>query len=145
MQAHRPCPFLDTKTYMASLIDKMMESSNDGCELRTVGAFQGLVKSPHGHQSGNPYRIPDEPALRSFDRRSAITLGARAARALRSCSIRRIENDAVGGACRNNAHVILDGDAQRPACALNDQFLRAQNRHLSNGWLVGVRGNNGGR
>src|SRR5260370_518620 len=44
-------------------------------------------------------------------RRSALALGARAARPLRVGSV-GIENDAIGGAFRNLAHVIFDADAQ---------------------------------
>jgi len=54
---------------------------------------------------------PDEPALGGFHRRSAIALGACAARPLRIGSV-GIENDAIGGAFRNFAHVIFDDDTQ---------------------------------
>src|SRR6266566_130390 len=109
-------------------------------KLRTVGAFEGFVNGPHGDQAGNADGVPDEPAPSGFDWRSAITLGARAARTLWLGGA-RIENDAIGGTFRNLAHVIFDGDSQRTTRALDDQFLGTQYRNLSDGRLIGVRAN----
>jgi len=109
-------------------------------DLRAGGAFEDFRKAEHGDHAGGSDGEPDEPAFGGFHRRSAITLAACAARPLRVSSV-GIENDAIGGAFRNIAHVIFDGDTQRPASALDDQFLGIQNRNSSDGGLVGVRAN----
>jgi len=42
-----------------------------------------------------------------------------------------VENDAIGGAFGNLAHVVFDSDARRGANALDQEFSRTQNRELS--------------
>jgi hypothetical protein len=61
-----------------------------------------------------------------------VVFGARAARSLQllfPCG--GVENDAIGGAFEDLAHVVLDGEAQRGANALDQEFSRIQNRELS--------------
>src|SRR6266446_9458808 len=69
-------------------------------DLRAGGAYEDFSKGDHGDHAGGSDGEPDEPALGGFHRRSAITLGAFAARPLRVGSA-GIENDAIGGAFRN--------------------------------------------
>jgi len=71
-----------------------------------------------------------------------VVLGACAARSLRLWFRRSgVENDAIGDAFGNLAHVVLDGDAQRAANALDQEFLGIQDHDLSDGGQVGAGAN----
>ena len=71
-----------------------------------------------------------------------MVLGACAARSLRPWFRRGgVENDAIGGAFGDLAHVVLDGDAQRGANALDQEFLGIQDHDLSDGGQVGAGAN----
>jgi hypothetical protein len=109
--------------------------------LRAVGAFYDFVDGEIGDHRGNGDGVPDELALGGSDRWSAVTLGARALRPLR-LSV-GVEDDAIRAAFGNLAHVIIDGDRERPACAPDDQFFRSQDCNPSDGGLIGVRANYG--
>ena len=106
-------------------------------ELGTVRAFEGFVDGPNGDDDGKGDEHPDEFVFAGEPRRIAVALGACAARSLQ-LSFRRcgVENNAIGGAFWDLAHVVPDGDAQRRANALDQKFPRIQNRELSNGGQV---------
>ena len=108
-------------------------------ELGTVGAFGGFVQGPNGDDDGKGDGYPDEFVVARGLRRAAVALGACAARSLRVWFRRGgVENDAIGGAFGDLAHVVLDGDAQRGANALDQKFPGIQNRELSDGGQVRI-------
>src|SRR6266436_1405684 len=90
-----------------------------GFSLRAIGAFECFVEGKHGYSRSGADNVPDELALGGLDRRSAVTLAAGAARPL-GCGGVGIKDDTIPDAFRNYAHVVFDGDAQRPASAPDD-------------------------
>src|SRR5438876_10554848 len=82
-----------------------------GEDLWPVGAFEGFVHGPHGDRAGDANGVPDELVLGGFARWTTITLGSGADLNLVVGSV-RIENDTIGGAFRNLAHIIFDSDTQ---------------------------------
>ena len=111
-------------------------------ELGTVGAFEGLVDGPGGDDESECDGYPHEFRLDRGRRGAAVALGACAVRSLRRWfRDSGVENDAIGGAFGDLAHVVLDGDAQRAANALDQEFLGIQDHDLSDGGQVGAGAN----
>ncbi len=107
--------------------------------LRAVAAFEGFVDSEKSYDGSETDGVPDEPAPGGFDWRAAAIPAACAARALRgSGSVRRFQNDAIGSAFGNYAHIIFDSDGERATRALHHKFLGAQDGNLSDCRLVRV-------
>ena len=79
--------------------------------LRPVGALDDFGDGKIGYNPGDGNGVPHELAFGGFDRRTAITFSAGAARPLRDGSV-GIENDVIGGAFRDLADVIFDSDTQ---------------------------------